>query len=153
MTKLSQNAKNVALNPEFPKLIHDHYREYSHKIEILKLKQKTENVENYDSHYHGNVYLHFLDRSTISQKKLQVEVLQFSNGLITSKQDDTILIFAKRTKASQSYQPQKLSVCSTSIRNSIKQLYGNQFNLNSCDNKQTAEPNNHDFSQRNKRSY
>ena len=71
MTNLSQNAiKNVALNPEFPKFINDHYREYSHKIKILKLKQMTENVENYDSHYHGNVHLHFLDRSTISQKKI-----------------------------------------------------------------------------------
>ena len=71
MTNLYQNAiKNVALNLEFLKLIQDHYREDSHNIKILKLKQITENVENYDSHYHGNVHLHFLDRSTISQKKI-----------------------------------------------------------------------------------
>ena len=108
----------------------------------------TENVENYDSLYHENLHLHFLDRSTISQKK-PAEVLQFSNGLITSKQDDTIPIFAKRTKTRQCYQPQKLSLQHKYNKFHLKQQYGIHFNLNSCDIKQTAEPNNHGFGQRN----
>ena len=61
-----------------------------------------QNVGNYDSLYHDNVHLNFRTGVPFLKKKNLAEVIQFSNGLITSKRDNNKPPFVKGNKTSQS---------------------------------------------------